>query len=149
MTGIEAFDEVKRLIVVAAHPDDLECVCGSTIALLVVRDVKVFSVNCTLGDIGTQEVETVRPALAASRLTETAAAAKLLGLSATYNLGYHDGELTPGLELRAQIARLYRLTQADTLFTFDPYSNRTDPPRPPRRWSGRIGCLYAVQNAFI
>ena len=23
LTGIEAFDEVKRLIVVAAHPDDL------------------------------------------------------------------------------------------------------------------------------
>jgi LmbE family N-acetylglucosaminyl deacetylase len=29
--------------------------------------------------------------------------------------------LVPDLALRAQVARLYRLTQADTLWTFDPY----------------------------
>lgn len=121
MAGIEAFDDVKRLIVVAAHPDDLECICGGTIALLADRDVEIFSVNCTLGDIGTQETGVVRPALAATRLAETEDAAAILGIRATYNLGHHDGELLPDLELRAQIARLYRLTQADTLFTFDPY----------------------------
>jgi LmbE family N-acetylglucosaminyl deacetylase len=119
--GIEAFDEVKRLIVVAAHPDDLECVCGSTIAMLVERGVQVFSVNCTLGDIGTQENDIHRPALAATRLDETEAAAEILGLQAIYNLGRHDGELVADLALRAEIARLYRITQADTLFTFDPY----------------------------
>lgn len=121
MKGIEAFDEVKRLIVVAAHPDDLECICGGTIALLAERGVDIVSVNCTLGDIGTQETGIVRPALAATRLAETEDAARILGVRATYNLGHHDGELLPSLELRAQIARLYRLTQADTLLTFDPY----------------------------
>jgi LmbE family N-acetylglucosaminyl deacetylase len=124
--GLDAFAEVKRLIVVAAHPDDLECICGGTIALLAERGVEIFSVNCTLGDIGTQETGVVRPALAATRLVETEDAARLLGIRATYNLGHHDGELLPDLELRAQIARLYRLTQADTLFTFDPF------------WTGQI-----------
>ena len=119
--GIEAFEEVKRLIVVAAHPDDLECVCGGTIALLVDRGVEVISANCTLGDIGTQETGAVRPALAATRLAETEAAARVAGHPRHHNLGHHDGELMPDLELRAQIARLYRVTQADTLFTFDPY----------------------------
>lgn len=126
LQGIEAFADVKRLIVVAAHPDDLECVCGGTIALLVARGVEVHSVNCTLGDIGTQESGTSRPALAATRLAETDEAARALGIRSAYNLGRHDGELTPDLELRAQISRLYRLTQADTLFTFDPY------------WTGQI-----------
>mgnify|MGYP001034649215 FL=1 len=124
--GIEAFADVQRVIVVAAHPDDLECVCGGTIALLVARGVEVHSVNCTLGDIGTQDGDTRRPALAAARLTETDEAACLLGIRSTHNLGRHDGELVPDLELRAQIARLYRLTQADTLLTFDPY------------WTGQI-----------
>mgnify|MGYP000373262809 CR=1 FL=1 len=32
-----------------------------------------------------------------------------------------DGELVADLTLRAQIARLIRVTQADTLWTFDPY----------------------------
>lgn len=119
--GIEAFAQVQRLIVVAAHPDDLETMCGGTIALLVQRGIKVFSVNCTLGDIGTQETNVMRLALATTRLAETDEAARILGIEETHNLGHHDGELLPNLELRAQIARLYRLTQADTLWTFDPF----------------------------
>lgn len=121
-----AFDEIKRLIVIAAHPDDLESMCGGTIARLVARRVAVYSVNCTLGDIGAQDATLTRPALAANRIAETKAAAALLGLRATYYLEHHDGELEANLVLRAEIARLYRLTGADTLFTFDPY------------WTGQI-----------
>ena len=124
--GIEAFNEVERLIVVAAHPDDLETMCGGTIAMLAQRGVKIFSVNCTLGDIGTQDSSMTRETLAETRLAETQAAADVLDLVETYNLGHHDGELVASLEVRKQVAYHYRLTQADTLFTFDPY------------WTGQI-----------
>lgn len=124
--GIEAFADTQRLIVVAAHPDDLETLVGGTVAQLTKRGVKVFSVNCTLGDIGTPDASQTRPALASTRLQETEAAARILGIERTFNLGRHDGELVADLTLRAQIARLYRLTQADTLWTFDPY------------WAGQI-----------
>lgn len=40
--GIEAFDKTERLIVVAAHPDDLETMCGGAIALLVQQGVSVW-----------------------------------------------------------------------------------------------------------
>lgn len=126
MKGFEVFDDVKRVIVVAAHPDDLESICGGTIWKLTQRGVTLFSVNCTLGDIGTQDAATTRSAVASTRFEETEAAAQILGIEQTFNLGHHDGELVPDLELRAQIARLYRVTQADTLFTFDPY------------WTGQI-----------
>jgi LmbE family N-acetylglucosaminyl deacetylase len=119
--GIEAFEKTKRLMVVAAHADDLETMCGGTVALLVQRGVEVFSVNCTLGDIGIQDPTVARLALASRRLAETEAAARCLGIKHTYNLNYPDGELEPTLTLRAQLARLYRLTQVDTLWTFDPY----------------------------
>lgn len=119
--GIDAFDDVKRVIVVAAHPDDLECCCAGTLARLIARGVTVISVNCTLGDIGAQEGNILRTTLATTRLNETEEAARILGLESTVNLGHHDGELMPDLELRAQIARLYRITGADTLLTFDPY----------------------------
>lgn len=121
ISGLEAFDDVQRLIVVAAHPDDLEVLCGGTVALLAQRGVKVFSVNCTLGDIGTQDPSTMRPVLATTRLLEAEEAARILGIEQVVSLGHHDGELVADLELRAQIARLYRITQADTLFTFDPF----------------------------
>jgi len=124
--GLEAFEDVKRAIVVAAHPDDLECCCSGTLLQLIARGVEVFSVNCTLGDIGDSEGRLQRPALAETRLQETESAARVLGLVDTYNLGHHDGELVADLTLRAAIARLYRITQADTLFTFDPF------------WAGQI-----------
>ncbi len=126
LRNLEAFAETKRLIVVAAHPDDLETMCGGTIYQLAQRGVVTFSVNCTLGDIGTSDAGVSRPALAAKRVEETEDAARLLGIRQTFNLGRPDGELLPDLALRAEIARLYRLTQADTLFTFDPF------------WTGQI-----------
>lgn len=119
--GIEAFEKTKKLIVVAAHADDLETMCGGTIALLAQRGVQVYSVNCTMGDIGIQDPTVARLALASRRLAETEAAARCLGIKQTYNLGHKDGELEPSLALRAQLARLYRITQADTLWTFDPF----------------------------
>lgn len=124
--GMNAFEKTERLIVVAAHPDDLESLCGGTVAMLARRGVQVFSVNCTLGDIGAQDPTLARPALASTRLTEADEAARVLGIERTFNLGHHDGELVADLNLRGQIARLYRLTQADTLWTFDPY------------WTGQI-----------
>lgn len=119
--GLEAFDKVKRLLVVAAHADDLECMCGGTVALLIARGVEVSSVNCTLGDLGAQDGSIVRSALAATRIGEADAAAELLGIAQTHNLGRPDGELVADLALRADIARIYRESGADTIFTFDPY----------------------------
>jgi len=124
--GLEVFNETERLIVVAAHPDDLETLCGGTVTLLAERGVTIFSANCTLGDIGAQDPTLARPALASTRLAEADEAAGILSISRTFNLGHHDGELVPDLNLRAQIARLFRVTQADTLWTFDPY------------WTGQI-----------
>lgn len=121
LQNLDAFADVKRLIVIAAHPDDLETMCGGTIYQLAQRGVEITSVNCTLGDIGAQNDALSRPALATARLAETEAAAQVLGLRQTFNLGRPDGELLPDLALRAELARLYRLTQADTLFTFDPH----------------------------
>ncbi len=126
MRGLEAFAQVERLIVVAAHPDDLETMCGGTIALLVQRGALVFSINCTLGDIGSSDPEMTRARLAATRLAETEAAGRILGVAQTFNLLRPDGELVPDLDLRAEIARIYRLTGADSLMTFDPF------------WTGQI-----------
>ncbi len=124
--GFEAFEEVRKVIVVAAHPDDLETMCGGTIYKLAQQGVEIYSVNCTLGDIGTNDRTLDRKTLAEVRQVETETAASVLGIKQTFNLGHPDGELVADLTLRAQIANLYRITQADTLLTFDPF------------WTGQI-----------
>ena len=115
------FKDVQRLIFVAAHPDDLETIAAGTIYKMTQRGVEVIEVLCTDGNIGTHDTRRfTRKSLAATRRKETRAAAKFLGIKHVVFLGYADGELEPSLELRAAIARQYRIYQPDTLMTFDP-----------------------------
>lgn len=114
-------DAVQRVLVVAAHPDDLETACGGTVALLIERGVQVALLLCTDGDIGTHDTNFTRETLAATRRQETLEGAAALGLSDVFFLGRHDGELVADLPLRAEVAGCYRRWQPDTIFTFDPF----------------------------
>ena len=49
-------DEIKRILVVAAHPDDLETTSGGTLALLIGRGIEVALLLGTDGDIGTHDL---------------------------------------------------------------------------------------------
>lgn len=113
-------EELRRVMVVAAHPDDLETGCGGTLALLRERGVATSLALCTDGDIGTHDPAFTRETLAATRRRETRAGAACLGLDEVFLLGRPDGELVADLALRAHIARCYRRWQPDTVFTFDP-----------------------------
>lgn len=118
--GLEAFSDVQRAIVVAAHADDMETMMGGTVALLRERGVAFFLLICTSGDIGSNEAHWTRESLASARVEEAQAGASALGVAVVQIMGHHDGELENTLALRAEIARYYRLYQPDTLFTFDP-----------------------------
>jgi LmbE family N-acetylglucosaminyl deacetylase len=113
-------DEIKRILVVAAHPDDLETTSGGTLALLIGRGIEVALLLGTDGDIGTHDPSFTRETLAAVRRQETLAGAAALGIQDVFFLGHHDGELVADLALRAEVAGIYRRWQPDTIFTFDP-----------------------------
>jgi LmbE family N-acetylglucosaminyl deacetylase len=113
-------DEIKRILVVAAHPDDLETTSGGTLTLLIGRGVEVALLLGTDGDIGTHDLSFTRETLAALRREETLEGAAALGIKDVFVLGHHDGELVADLALRAEVADIYRRWQPDTIFTFDP-----------------------------
>ena len=56
--------EIKRLLVFAAHPDDLETTSGGTLALLIDRGIEVALLLGTDGDIGTHDLSFTRETLA-------------------------------------------------------------------------------------
>jgi LmbE family N-acetylglucosaminyl deacetylase len=113
-------EEAKRILVVAAHPDDLETACGGTVKLLVDHGVEVLLLLTTDGDIGTHDPAHTRETLAAIRRQETRDGAAVLGLKDVVFLGHHDGEVVADLALRTEVAGAYRRLQPDTIFTFDP-----------------------------
>lgn len=71
------------ILVIAAHPDDAELGCSGTIAAHVAKGYKVGIVDLTQGEMGTRGTPEIR-------MEESAAAAKVLGLSARENLGFKD-----------------------------------------------------------
>lgn len=72
------------LVVMAAHPDDAEMSCGGTIASAIAQGKKVGIIDFTRGELGTRGTPEIRA-------TESAAATKILHLSARENLGFRDG----------------------------------------------------------
>ncbi len=108
-------------MVIMAHPDDAEFVCGGTIAKWCAEGWEVRYVVVTGGDKGTHD-ETMHPEkLAAIREEEQRAACRVLGVKECILLGYPDGFTVDEHELRGQIVRLLRLHKPDVVITWDAF----------------------------
>lgn len=113
----------KRIVVFAAHGDDLEFTCGGTIAKFTDRGHEVALVVATDNDKGSFELSADE--LRAARDAEIHRAAELLGIGTVTCLGYSDGELReqcPVPELRGMFMRIIREFKADITFTWDPFA---------------------------
>jgi LmbE family N-acetylglucosaminyl deacetylase len=116
-----------RALVVFAHPDDAEFLCGGTIAKWVAEGTDVRYVCATDGSAGWNGPDLGRSEIAEIRARELREAAQTLGVTDVRFLGFPDGALQPGLELRRAITREVRRVQPDVVVTFDPSV----------RWMGR------------
>lgn len=108
-----------RLMVIMAHPDDAEFVCGGTVAKFCAEGWDVRYVLVTGGDKGTHDPEQYPEKLAAIREEEQRAACRVLGVQECHFLGYPDGFTTDEHELRGQIVRLIRIHRPDVIITWD------------------------------
>jgi len=118
--------QAKRVMVIMAHPDDIEIQCGGTVARLVGAGKKVTYVLCTSGNRGTTEPDFTADELAAIREAEQRAAADVLGVEEMAFLRHDDGDLAFRLpELRRQLVALLRQHRPQALavvFTHDPFA---------------------------
>jgi LmbE family N-acetylglucosaminyl deacetylase len=125
----ERWTEYERALIVTAHPDDAEFMAGGTIAKLCDMGLEVTLAIATSGDKGTRDPNLRPQELAAIREAEQRAAAAVLGLHLCVFLGYPDGFLVEGPELRGHVVRLIRTLQPDIIVTWDGFRegfNHTD-----------------------
>ena len=135
----------QRVLVVQAHPDDAEHICGGTIALLAAEGKDIHYLLVTRGDKGTDNPEMTIEQVASIREREQRKAANVQGVQTiTFLNGYFDGEVEPTLQLRRDIALVIRQWRPDVVFTFDPW--RKDEPHPDHRAVG-ITTLAALACA--
>lgn len=94
------------VLAMGAHPDDVELGCGGTIAKLIAEGKKVAIVDLTQGEMGTRGT-------AASRKTEAALSASILGVVARENLKMRDGFLVNSEEYQLRIVKMIRKYQPE------------------------------------
>jgi LmbE family N-acetylglucosaminyl deacetylase len=108
------------VVAVFAHPDDAEISSGGTLAKWVSQGRAVHLVVLTNGDRGSQDPAQDRAELAATRVEETTAAAKYLGLASATVFDTPDGELQNTPDLQARVARIIREVRPTIVLTGDP-----------------------------
>jgi LmbE family N-acetylglucosaminyl deacetylase len=113
-------EELKRVLVVLAHPDDPEFFCGGTIARWVAEGREVIYCLLTRGDKGADEPGVDPLELAEVREKEQRAAAEILGVKEVIFLENPDGSLVPDLKLRMDVVRVIRTIRPDIVVTCDP-----------------------------
>jgi LmbE family N-acetylglucosaminyl deacetylase len=112
--------QARCVMVVVAHPDDAEFMAAGTVAKWAREGKEVVYVLCTSGDKGTSD-KSVSPAeLAEARRKEQEAAGAQLGVREVVFLGYEDGVLQNGLNLRRDIVRQIRRFKPDVVICQDP-----------------------------
>ena len=116
-------DEIERLLVVTAHPDDVDFGAAGTMAVLAAAGVEVTYCLVTDGDAGGSDREMSRADMAALRRAEQTRAAKAVGVERLIFLGHPDGRVLADLTLREDISRVIRQVRPQVVACQSPERN--------------------------
>jgi len=109
----------KRAMVITAHPDDCEFMCGGTVAVLARSGWEVDIVVATSGNKGTKDPHMTAQRLAGTREEEQRRAAAILGAREPVFLGFHDGGLLDNDELRELVVYQLRRRRPELVITWE------------------------------
>jgi LmbE family N-acetylglucosaminyl deacetylase len=100
--------DVERILVVTAHPDDVDFGSAGTVAGWTDAGIEVAYCICTSGEAGGFDRSVPRATMVEIREAEQRAAAKVVGVTDVTFLGYPDGRLESSFDLRRDISRVIR-----------------------------------------
>jgi bacillithiol biosynthesis deacetylase BshB1 len=109
------------ILAIAAHPDDVELICGGTLIRAQMLGRKTGILDLAAGELasrGTPEL----------RAKEAAKAAKVMGVSVRENLGLPDGGIQNTPETRAKIAVVIRRLKPEIVITHSLHGRHPDHP---------------------
>jgi len=117
--------EVSRILVVNAHPDDVDFVAAGSVAAWTDAGIEVTYCIVTDGDAGGSDRTVSRADMAALRRREQTEAASVVGVTRIEWLGFPDGRLEATLDLRRAITRVIRQVRPDRVLCPSPERNYT------------------------
>jgi LmbE family N-acetylglucosaminyl deacetylase len=110
----------KRVLLIFAHPDDMEFSCAGTVARWSDEGCEVQLCVVTDGSSGSDDPEMTPEKLAQTRKNEQLAANEILGIGSVVYLDRPDGMVVPDLALRRDLVRVIRKFRAEVIVCQDP-----------------------------
>lgn len=117
--------DVKTILVVAAHPDDVDFGAAGSVATWTDKGIDVQYCIVTDGDAGGFDPDVARSEIPRIRREEQTKAAKTVGVNEIHFLGYPDGRLEVSMDLRRDISRVIRQVRPDRMLCPSPERNLT------------------------
>jgi LmbE family N-acetylglucosaminyl deacetylase len=116
----EETDAVERILVVIAHPDDVDFGAAGSVATWTDAGIDVTYCIVTDGDAGGFDASISRAEMAEIRRAEQTAAAKHVGVTELVFLGHPDGRVESTLDLRRDLSRVMRQVRPQRVVTQSP-----------------------------
>ncbi|HEX2767193.1 MAG TPA: PIG-L deacetylase family protein [Candidatus Limnocylindria bacterium] len=116
----DALPTPDRVLVVAAHPDDIEFGAAGTVARWVAEGATVRFLLVTRGDKGSDDPDADVTQLVRQREAEQRAAAAEIGVEGVDFLDEPDGQVEPTLALRERVTSAIRAFRPEIVMTHDP-----------------------------
>jgi LmbE family N-acetylglucosaminyl deacetylase len=116
-------DTLERVLVVTAHPDDVDFGAAGSVATFTDQGIDVTYCIVTDGAAGGSDVRVSRAEMAEIRRAEQTAAAKVVGVTDVIFVGYPDGRVEANLALRRDLSRVIRQTRPQRVITQSPDRN--------------------------
>jgi LmbE family N-acetylglucosaminyl deacetylase len=116
-------DAPERVLVVVAHPDDIDFGMAGTVAQLTAAGSEVSYCLVTSGEAGEDDMSFTSEELAATREAEQTAAAKTVGVTDVHWLRHPDGMVQADLGLRLDLSRVIRIVKPNVVMTQSPFRN--------------------------
>jgi LmbE family N-acetylglucosaminyl deacetylase len=118
--------DTEKILVVGAHPDDVDFSTAGTMLQWVKENKDIFYLICTSGNKGGSSTSLTSGELVEVRRREQLAASSLIGAKEVIFLSRNDGELTPDQDLKRDITRVIRKIRPQKVFCFDPGNHKFD-----------------------
>ena len=111
---------LRRILCIAAHPDDIEFTAAGSVARWTSEGREVTFCLATTGSAGTNEHTPSSEGLVPIRERESREAARILGVQDVIFLGHQDGVVEPTIALRRDLTRVIRRCRPDVVVCGDP-----------------------------
>ena len=117
------FSEIERVLVVTAHPDDVDFGAAGTVANMTDAGIEVVYCLVTDGQAGGFDHSIPRIEMAAIRREEQTKAAAEVGVTRLIFLGHMDGKAVADMRLRHDISAAIRDVRPQVVITQNPVRN--------------------------